>query len=88
LRYLLERGGSAFFPLRAIHSHLANGDFHLIAKGPEMSVPVYLSRSPMAHVEDWFDDAVQSLASFASRHNDMVLDTIPFEEWGGLAPPA
>ena len=84
-RYMLDRGGCAYFPLRAVHQHLQEGRLHIVPKGAEFSVPVFLSRSPLAQFEDWFDAALDALAAFGCRHNDMNLDTIPFADWEGLA---
>jgi DNA-binding transcriptional LysR family regulator len=87
LRYMLERGGCAYFPLRAVHQHLQEGRLHIVPKGAEFSVPVFLARSPMAHFEDWFDSAQEVLAGFGGRFNDMALDTIPLADWEGLGAP-
>ena len=87
LKHLLDHVGSAYFPLRAIHDHLQDGDLHVISGGAELSVPVFLSRSPLAQFEDWFDDAVETLAAIAARHNDISLATVPLEDWEGLDLP-
>jgi hypothetical protein len=45
LSYILARGGSGYFRMRAILPHLASGQLQLVAGAPEYSYPIYVAYS-------------------------------------------
>jgi DNA-binding transcriptional LysR family regulator len=52
LSYILSAGGSGYFRMRAVQSHLASGQLHLVAGMPRFSYPIYAVHSANA------DDAI------------------------------
>jgi LysR family transcriptional regulator, flagellar master operon regulator len=48
LNYVLNAGGSGYFRMNAVKSHLAAGRMHLVPGAPRFSYPVYVVRSANA----------------------------------------
>jgi DNA-binding transcriptional LysR family regulator len=42
LQHILENGGSGYFPIRLVRSHLENGRLHLVRGAPEFRHPAYV----------------------------------------------
>ncbi len=75
LRHVLSQGGSGYFPLRAVRTHLETGALSLVAGTPEFRVPIFLTRSAMMLLVDWFDAAVGALRSQGEQLWEVELET-------------
>lgn len=51
LSYILEAGGSGYFRLGAVRSHLESGRLRLVPEAPEFSYPIYAAYAADADVE-------------------------------------
>ncbi len=57
LQHILENGGSGYFPIRLVRSHLENGSLHLVRGAPEFRHPAYVVY-PMDGESDLIEGAV------------------------------
>jgi DNA-binding transcriptional LysR family regulator len=57
LQHILENGGSGYFPIRLVRSHLENGRLHLVRGAPEFRHPAYVVY-PMDGESDLIEGAV------------------------------
>ncbi|MEM7170587.1 MAG: LysR substrate-binding domain-containing protein, partial [Pseudomonadota bacterium] len=55
LSYLLQQGGSGYFPFRMVQNHLDKQTLFLVPKAPEFTRQVMLSRSPLFPPYDWYE---------------------------------
>jgi DNA-binding transcriptional LysR family regulator len=65
LSYVLRDGGSGYFRLHAVQSHLATGKLHLIPGAPRFSFPVYAAHSKNVDANA-LDAALTALRAVAS----------------------
>ena len=65
LHYVLENGGSGFFPRRIVEPHLKAGRLHLIAGAPEFSMPAYAVH-PLDRQDDHISSAIDIMRRIAS----------------------
>lgn len=66
MRYILENGGSAYFPVRMARPYLRRGRLHRI-DAPEFSRPIHMAYMSGATETAGFKDAVQGLRDIAGR---------------------
>ncbi|HZD25240.1 MAG TPA: LysR substrate-binding domain-containing protein, partial [Alphaproteobacteria bacterium] len=64
LHYILENGGSGYFPLRLVQPELAAGRLARAADAPVFTRPAYLAY-PRGRDEPWFDNVLQGLRAVA-----------------------
>ena len=65
LSYVLLEGGSGYFRLHAVQSHLATGKLHLVPGAPRFSFPVYAAHSKNVDANA-LDAALTALRAVAS----------------------
>lgn len=65
LQYILENGGSGYFPLRLVVDHLSEGTLQRSADTPEFTRPAYLAY-PIGHDEPWYGAALDGLRAVAA----------------------
>ncbi len=66
LQYILQQGGSGFFPRRLVSQHLAAGRLHLAAAAPVFTLPAYLLY-PLEHDDEIFEPALRHLRTIAAE---------------------
>ena len=71
LRYILEHGGSGYFPQHVVQAHIQSHRLHRIRKTPTFSRPAYLVYSTDAAEQDWFHTALQGLRHIATLKSDV-----------------
>jgi DNA-binding transcriptional LysR family regulator len=64
LQHLLENGGSGFFPRRIVQPLLKARRLHVVAGGPEFSMPAYVAY-PLDQQADYFSSAIEIMHSVA-----------------------
>jgi LysR family transcriptional regulator, flagellar master operon regulator len=62
LAYVLSKGGSGYFRMRAVRPHLTSGKLRLVPRAPQYSYPIYVVYSDSA------DDSVMQPALAGLRH--------------------
>ena len=65
LAYVLEQGGTAYFPIRVVRPHLEAGRLHLVAEAPEFRRPVYAVYPQAAAQEALFQLVLGGLRGIA-----------------------
>jgi DNA-binding transcriptional LysR family regulator len=68
LTYVLSEGGSGYFRMNAIRSHLESGNLHLVPGAPQFSFPVYALHSANVDVNT-LGTALSVLRSVANGSN-------------------
>lgn len=66
LAYLLETGGSGYFPIRVARPHLEEGRLHLVQGAPEFRRPAYAVYPQASAQEPRFQVALQGLRDLAA----------------------
>ena len=66
LQHILENGGSGYFPVRLVRSHLENGRLHVVRNAPEFRHPAYVVYSREAE-GDLVSTAVAGMRQVAAR---------------------
>lgn len=66
MRYILENGGSAYFPMRMARPYLRRGKLHRI-KAPEFSRPIHLAYMATSAQAPGFETAVAGLRDIAAK---------------------
>jgi len=61
LQFILERGGSGYFPLRQIGWLIDDGQLHLVEGAASMQQRIFLAHSHALSGCAWFEDAITSL---------------------------
>lgn len=61
LQFILERGGSGYFPLRQVGVLIDEGRLHLVEGASAMHQRIFLAHSHALVGLAWFDDAVAAL---------------------------
>jgi DNA-binding transcriptional LysR family regulator len=70
LAYLLESGGTAYFPMRVVRPHLEDGRLHLVQGAPEFRRPAY-AVYPQASAQDkFFTVALGGLRDLAAAESE------------------
>lgn len=69
LGYILENGGSGYFPLRVVRPHLADGRLRLIEGAPRFGRPAYVVY-PAGRTEEWFDTSLAGLRQLAAEASE------------------
>jgi len=69
LQYILENGGTGYFPLRMTRSHLDSGALHQITAAPDFKRPVYMAYLEKS-VDENFDIALDGLRQMAAQTMD------------------
>jgi len=67
LHYILENGGSGYFPERVVGQLLADGQLHVMDRAPHFVRPAYMVFPILEQREDWFDLALEGLRYVAAR---------------------
>ncbi len=66
LSYILENGGTAYFPIRAVRPYLDEGRLHLVAAAPEFRRPAYAVYPQAMAQEAFFQVALNGLRELAA----------------------
>ena len=67
LEYILQNGGSGYFPLRVVQPYLDSGKLFLVEGGPEMARPAYMVYPEIARNQDTLELALGGLRDIASQ---------------------
>lgn len=65
LRYILDNGGSGYFPLRVVEPLIAEGSLHLVAGAPRMRRPAYVVYSGTPKDDGVLQQALDALRDIA-----------------------
>lgn len=71
LQHILENGGSGYFPVRLVRSHLENGRLHVVRNAPEFRHPAYVVYSREAE-GDLVSTAVAGMRQVAAREVEIA----------------
>jgi DNA-binding transcriptional LysR family regulator len=66
MRYIIENGGSGYFPLRMARTYLRSGKLHRI-KAPEFSRPIHLAYMSTAMQTPGFETAITGMREIANK---------------------
>lgn len=66
LAYLLESGGTAYFPIRVARPYIEEGRLHLVERAPEFRRPAYAVYPQASAEEDFFKVALGGLRDLAA----------------------
>ncbi|MBM3491075.1 MAG: LysR family transcriptional regulator [Alphaproteobacteria bacterium] len=69
LAYILENGGSGYFPLRVVRPYLSDSRLRLIDEAPRFGRPAYVVY-PAGRTEDWFATALAGLRQLAAEASE------------------
>jgi len=67
LEYILQNGGSGYFPIRVVQPYIDNGDLYLVDGGPEMQRPAYMVYPQISRNPETLELALGGLRDIASR---------------------
>ena len=67
LEYILQNGGSGYFPLRVVEPHIADGSLFRVADAPVMKRPAYVVYPEFARARETLDLALDGLREIAQR---------------------
>ena len=67
LEYILQNGGSGYFPIRVVQPYLDSGKLFLVEGGPEMQRPAYVVYPEFARNQETLDLALSGLREIASQ---------------------
>lgn len=67
LEYILQNGGSGYFPIRVVKPYLDSGKLFLVGGGPEMQRPAYMVYPEIARNQETLELALGGLRDIASR---------------------
>jgi DNA-binding transcriptional LysR family regulator len=67
LEYILQNGGSGYFPLRVVQPYLDNGELFLVEGGPEMLRPAYMVYPEIARNQETLELALGGLRDIANQ---------------------
>jgi LysR family transcriptional regulator, flagellar master operon regulator len=79
LDFILDRGGSAYFPVRTVVSLIEQGRLHLVKNARPMMRRVYFAYTQAISKSDWFEDVVESLRNCVDaqgKRSSAVLEQI------------
>ena len=66
LSYLLESGGSGYFPIRVVRSYIEAGRLHLVKEAPDFHRPAYAVYPQSSAQESLLKVAFQGLRNLAT----------------------
>lgn len=67
LEYILQNGGSGYFPIRVVQPLLDSGQLFMVGGGPEMQRPAYMVYPELARNQETLELALGGLRDIASR---------------------
>ena len=67
LEYILQNGGSGYFPIRVVQPLLDSGELFLVGGAPEMQRPAYMVYPEISRNQETLDLALGGLRDIASR---------------------
>ncbi|MEM7208022.1 MAG: LysR family transcriptional regulator [Pseudomonadota bacterium] len=67
LEYILQNGGSGYFPLRVVEPLIATGRLHRVADAPEMKRPAYMVSTTSPKDETALETALNGMRGVASN---------------------
>ena len=67
LEYILQNGGSGYFPTRVVQPYLDRGELFLVGDAPRMRRPAYVVYPEIARHQDTLELALEGLREIASR---------------------
>lgn len=70
--YLRNKGGSVYLPAWSARKLIDSGEFHAVAKAPEIHQPVYAVYRKDAEKDALYESAIESLRAFAPSYREMM----------------
>jgi len=70
LQYILENGGSGYFPMRVLRGPLAARRVFLVPEAPRFDRPAYMVYPSFERYEDWFELACDGLRRLAAQETE------------------
>jgi DNA-binding transcriptional LysR family regulator len=67
LEYILQNGGSGYFPLRVAQPYIDNGELFRVAAAPEMQRPAYMVYPEVSRHQETLDLALNGLREIAQQ---------------------
>ena len=67
LAYILENGGSGYFPIRVVHPHVDEGKLFYVTDAPTMKRPAFMVYPKIGRNQDTLDIALKGLRDIAKQ---------------------